>query len=183
MPLPPPAEREHLHTRQYRFEGFQRADGLWDIEGRMTDVKTYGFDNSFRGRIEPGTALHDMSIRLTVDEDLVVHDIEAVTDEAPYHMCGDITPNFKRMIGVKVGFGWRTAIRKNLGGVEGCTHLVEMLGAMATVVFQTIYPKIRKKVEDPNPEKKPGLIDSCHAYRSDGPVVQRTWPSFYTGEN
>ena len=149
----------------------------------MTDVKTYGFDNAYRGHIEPGTPLHDMSIRLTVDDDFVVRDIEAVTDASPYHMCSDITPNFKRMIGVKVGFGWRTAIRKNLGGVEGCTHLVEMLGAMATVVFQTLYPKIARKVENPNPDKKPGLIDSCHAYRSDGEVVKRTWPSFYTGES
>ena len=181
MPLSPPAERKHLHTRRYHFEGFERADGLWDIEGRMIDVKTYGFDNSFRGRIVPGTPLHDMIIRLTVDTDFVVRDIEASTDWAPYQMCGDITPNFKRMIGTKVSLGWRTAIRQNLGGVEGCTHLVEMLGAMATVAFQTIYPKIAAKLENPNPAKKPGMIDSCHAYRSDGEIVKRIWPSFYTG--
>ena len=182
MPLSPPAEREALHTRRYEFQGEQRADGLWDIDGQMTDVKSYGFDNRFRGRIEAGTPLHDMRIRLTLDEGFVIRDIEAVTDAGPYELCPDITPNFRKVIGLKIGAGWRGILRQQLGGTQGCTHLVEMLGAMATVAFQTIYPKIARKVENPDAARKPFLIDSCHAYRSDGPVGQQIWPKFYTGE-
>ena len=74
--LPSPAPRERLHTRRYEFNGYRRADGLWDIEGRMTDVKSYGFDNDYRGRIGPEEPLHDMRIRLTLDDDFVVRDIE-----------------------------------------------------------------------------------------------------------
>ena len=181
MPLPPPAERERLHTRGYEFGGYRRADSLWDIEGRMTDTKTYGFDNRHRGRIEAGVPLHDMSIRLTLDEDLEVRDIEVSTDAGPYAVCPAIAPNFKRMIGVKVGRGWRQAVRSRLGGIEGCTHLVEMLIAMATVVFQTLYPVLAKKAAAAPSSHKPGLIDSCHAYRSDGEVVKQAWPEHYTG--
>ena len=181
MPLPPPAERERLHTRTYEFAGYRRADGLWDIEGHMTDVKTYSFQNRYRGEVQAGEPLHDMWIRLTLDEDLIVRDIEAATEASPYAVCPAVTPNFKRMIGEKVAAGWRGAIRKKLGGVEGCTHLVEMLGAMATVAYQTMYPVLAKKAaENPKPGK-PGLIDSCHAYRSDGEVVKQAWPEFYTG--
>ena len=40
MPLSAPAApRRRLHTRRITFEGFQREDGLFDIDARLTDVK------------------------------------------------------------------------------------------------------------------------------------------------
>src|SRR3546814_13513866 len=81
-----------------------------------------------------------MSIRLTIDGDFKVHDIEAVTDYSPFTICPNVTPNFKRMIGAEITLGWTLQVRKALGGVEGCTHLVELLIAMAAVAFQTPYP-------------------------------------------
>ena len=185
MPLSPPAPRQPDHTRRYRFEGFRRDDGLWDIEGHMTDTKSYGFPNQHRGRIEAGEPLHGMAIRLTIDIDFLIHGCEAVTDHAPYAVCPNITPNFARMIGVRIGPGWRQAIRSRLGGVEGCTHLVEMLQAMATVAFQTLYAaRAQQQAErgsSESPQKRPGLLDSCHAYRSDGPIVAQQFPDHYTG--
>jgi len=26
------------------------------------------------------------------------------------------------------------------------------------------------------------MFDTCYAFRSDGPVVKKEWPEFYTGE-
>ena len=181
MPLSPAVEREHLHTRAYDFRGYSRADGLWDIEGRMTDVKTYGFDNEHRGHIAAHEPLHDMSIRLTIDETFTIRDIEAVTDAGPYAICPVITPNFRKVVGLRLGLGWRRRIRERLGGVEGCTHLVEMLAAMATVAFQTLYPTLAKKGRTQTSGGKSPLIDSCHAYASDGEIVKKTWPDHYTG--
>ena len=43
-----------------------------------------------------------MWLRITIDLDMKVHDAEAVTDSGPYPHCGDITPNFKRLIGVTI---------------------------------------------------------------------------------
>ncbi|HEY1231550.1 MAG TPA: DUF2889 domain-containing protein, partial [Ramlibacter sp.] len=68
MPLPEPAPRRHLHTRAVTYEGFLRDDGLWDIEGTMSDVKTYGFERSDGTDMPPGRPIHGMRIRLTVDE-------------------------------------------------------------------------------------------------------------------
>ena len=181
MPLPPPVERQHLHTRTFQFSGYRRDDGLWDIDGHMTDIKTYGFKNEFRGEIGPEEPLHDMWIRLTLDDDFLVHDIEAATEAAPYQVCPQITPNFKKVVGLRVGRGWRQKIRERVGGVEGCTHLFELLGAMATVAFQTIYPVRAKTATARASTQKPVLIDSCHAFRADGEVVKKTWPDFYTG--
>ena len=181
MPLSPPAARRHLHTRSFEFSGHQRDDGLWDIDAHMVDTKTYGFANDFRGRIEADEPLHDMWLRLTLDEDFVVRDIEAASDAGPFRVCPDITPNFKRVIGLRIGSGWRIKVRQRLGGVEGCTHLVELLDAMATVAFQTLYSTLAKKAKDRSAQGKPALIDTCHAFKSDGEVVKKAWPEFYSG--
>src|SRR5262249_43094787 len=97
MPLSAPAPREHIHTRQVECRGYLRTDGLWDIEGHMTDRKTYSFPSEERGEVTAGTPVHDMWIRMTVSDDLVIQAIEAVTDGAPYRICPSITPNFQRL--------------------------------------------------------------------------------------
>jgi hypothetical protein len=195
MPLSPPTDREHIHTRRVTCQGFRRADGLWDIEGRITDVKTYPFANDYRGAIQPGDPIHDMSIRLTVDDHFEVKAVEAVTDKSPFAVCPAITPNFQRLVGLSIKSGWIRKVKELLGGVEGCTHLVELLGPVATTAFQTIFPILsREKAErakvgagekktGPSAENKrpPLLLNSCHAFRSDGEVTRRTWPEHYTG--
>jgi hypothetical protein len=175
-----PVERELLHNRDYSFRGYRRADGLWDIDGRMTDSKSFAFDNDWRGEIQPGEPLHDMRIRLTLDDDFVVREIEVKTAAAPFRICGDITPSFAAIKGLRVGPGWRAKLRELLGGVKGCTHQVELLAAMATVAFQTIRPR-RDDAAVPGPAKRPGHLGTCHALATDGEVVRRFWPDFYTG--
>ncbi len=51
MPLPAAsANRTPLHTRVVECRGFARDDGLFDIEGSITDVKTYDIDrNNYTG--------------------------------------------------------------------------------------------------------------------------------------
>ena len=183
MPLSKPAEREQIHTREVHCTGYRRTDGLWDVEGHLIDVKTYGFANSERGTVPPGEPIHEMWIRLTVDDDLVIHDVEAITEFSPFNICKDIAPNFKRLIGVAIGLGWRREVKQRLGGIEGCTHIVEMLGPVATTAFQTIFPlKAKNSPEAPAANNKPPrLLNTCHAFRSDGPKVKEFWPSYYDG--
>jgi hypothetical protein len=188
MPLSPPASpRQHIHTRQIHCLGYRRADGLWDIEGHLGDTKTYAFTNDYRGRVEPGEPIHEMWVRLTVDDDLVVRGIEAVTDKSPFSVCSAITPNFTRLIGLSVRPGFLSKVRERLGGIEGCTHLVELMGPIATTAYQTIYPHRQQQARErgdapPQPTKeRPRLIGTCHAFRTDGEIVKRLWPDYYTG--
>ncbi|MBL0899715.1 MAG: DUF2889 domain-containing protein [Reyranella sp.] len=199
MPLPPPVGRQHLHTRRVTCQGFFREDGLWDIEGRITDEKSYEHANEWRGPLKPGDHVHDMSIRLTLDHKFTIVDVEAVTDKSPYRMCGDIAPDFKKLIGLRIGGGFHREVRARLGGVHGCTHIVELLGPVATTAFQTVsskkaselnrahrakrghVPKPADADAPPKPRRKPYVIDTCHAWASDGEVVRRWAPDFYTG--
>jgi hypothetical protein len=182
MPLSSPAPRKPMHTRTVECRGYVRDDGLWDIEGHLTDTKPFAIPNEDRGgEIPAGEPLHEMWIRLTVDTDLVVCDVEVCTDHSPYSICGNIVENFKALKGVAIKAGWTQKTRELLGGTKGCTHLVELLGPIATTAFQTVYPARIKRDKHQQHTHRPGLIDSCHAYASGGPVVMRRWPRFYTG--
>ena len=181
MPLSSPVKRRHLHTRTVTFEGFAREDGLWDIEGQVIDVKTYGFPNEDRGRIEAGEPLHDMRVRLTIDTDLCVHKVEAATQASPFRICPEIAPNYRKLEGAVIGPGWRARIREVAGGRDGCTHISELLAAMATAAFQTLYAERERRVGEtpiPTSGKRPRWVDSCYALRDDGEVVRRRWPQY-----
>lgn len=182
MPLSTPEPREPYHVRTIECRGFRRADGLWDIEGRMVDVKTYLFENPVRGRVEPGTHLHDMTVRLTVDEDLMVHAAEACTDASPFRICPEAAPRMSALKGMRIAGGWNVAVRRLLGGAAGCTHLVELLGPIATTAWQTI-SAVRRARDDMTSAsgERPKKIDSCYAYAADSEVIAQRWPQFYTG--
>ncbi len=204
MPLSPPAARHRLHARTVSCDGFLREDGLWEIEGRIVDHRTYSFDNEWRGRVMPEMPLHEMWIRLTLDDDLTIRAVEAATDQSPFAACPAVLPNFQRLVGAKIGPGFARALREKLGGNEGCTHIVEMLSQVATVALQTKVTAHaralrRAKLGQPpgplpaprgarsawaeatEPGKRPPVIDTCHAWASDGDVVRRLLPDFYTG--
>lgn len=183
MPLPPPAPRSLSHTRRVECRGYARDDGLWDIEGHLVDTKSYDLPNPTRanGTLAAGAPLHEMWVRLTVDLDLLVHDVAAVTDWGPYVGCGDIAPEFQKLKGLTIKAGWTLKTRELLGGVKGCTHLLELLGPVATTAFQTIYAA-REQVKPAGADgRRPGLIGSCHMYAPDGPIVRERWPRWAAG--
>lgn len=181
MPLSAPVARNPIHTRQVICRGFRRLDGLWDIEGLLIDTKDYDFQRLFRpDTLKAGEALHKMSVRITVDNDLLIHAVEAVTDDSPFPHCGDITPAFSALKGLNLGQGFLKEVRTRFSGVNGCTHIVEMMGPIATTAFQTIFPVLSREREQIG---RPPIIDSCHAFAADGSVVAHLWPQYATGSN
>ncbi len=149
MPLSPPALRSPLHTRNIECKGYQRADGLWDIEGHLVDVKAYSFVNEWRGEVTPGIPLHEMWVRLTVDDTFTVQAVEAATDNSPFAICANAAPNFQQLKGLRIGRGWNRTVRNLLGGTQGCTHILQLLPQMATVSLQTI--RASRRVQKPEP--------------------------------
>ena len=183
MPLPGPVARKLAHTRSITCCGYEREDGLWDIEAHLTDVKTRPHLRRHGGRArEPGEPVHDMWIRLTIDLDMRIHAAQAATDEGPYPHCGGIAPNFARLTGLTIGAGWRRAVRERLGGIEGCTHLVELLGPLATTAFQATGPARNERAAGKPLAKPPYQLNSCHVYKDDSDAVRERWPQFYTGK-
>lgn len=171
----PGVSRELIHERKIICHGYRREDGLWDIEGHLSDTKTYGFSNMDRGTVEAGEPVHGMWLRLTVDDELMIHETEAFTEYSPFDICPGGAVNFARIEGVKIGPGFRREVAKIVGGTLGCTHMRELLGRMATTAFQTIYPIKAKEIEG-STTKHTHLLGTCHAYAPGSEVVLRLWP-------
>jgi len=181
MPLPPCVPREALHLRRIELRGFRRVDGLYDIEAHMVDTKTEPLTVGGGRIVAPGEAVHDMSIRLVLDADLNVLEILASTDASPHGICQGATSTLQCMKGLRIGPGWSKAIREQLGGRKGCTHLTELLKPLATVAFQTLWKVRESQPAALDASGKPRKIDSCHAYASDREIVQMRWPMHFDG--
>ena len=195
MPLSEPAAREQVHRRSIEICGYNRDDGLFDIEAHLTDLKNQGFESADRGRVPPGIPLHEMWLRLTIDEDMRIHGCEAVTDHGPFRVCGGGAATMTRLVGLTIGPGFLKDARQRLGGVEGCTHLREMLQQVATTAYQTLWPVLAKRQAAREPplhisdkaQRRAGsdasamLLNTCHAYASSSPVVKQRWPELWTG--
>ena len=178
MSLSTPAARKHLHTRTIQCEGYERDDGLYDIEARIVDTKTYAVDEPFRGHREAGLPVHDMQLRLTLDRTMTVRAIEVTTNHAPYDVCPSVAPGYQALVGAKVGGGWRKAVTEAVGRTKGCTHITELLMPAATVAFQTM-GSWKPQTEPSESQIKPLFIDGCKAWAADGPVVQKMFPMHY----
>lgn len=187
MPLSPPQARQHLHTRNIDLAGYYRDDGLWDIEAHIVDKKTYTYENKWRGTVASGLPVHDMSIRLTIDRELVVQGVEVVMDVQPYSICSDVLGNFQSIVGLKIGAGWNRRVREVVGGVLGCTHLAELLGPLATVTFQTLSADYARELMGLEPadrgemasDQAPFMLNGCFTWSPQSPVVKEDFPDYY----
>jgi Protein of unknown function (DUF2889) len=172
--LPTPSSRSPLHQRTINLNGYAREDGLWDIEAHLVDIKSHPFTT---GTIQwaPGEAIHDMWIRLTVNQELVIQAIEVAMVSHPHPECPAVIPPMDRLIGARLGKGWRKTIDLHLGGIQGCTHLRELLVSMATAAFQAVPGALF----DLDENKPPLYLGTCKSWDFDGAAVLRHYPKFY----
>ena len=181
MPLPPPAARRHVHSRTVQCECYFRADGLWDVEASLLDTKPFPHDDFERGRRQPGDAVHKMSIRLTVDDHLIIREAAAAMDDVPYPTCHDVPPRMDALVGLKLGGGWRAAVRARLEKRAACTHLMELIGPAITTLFQSMsYRDIENMGGETKNSRaqKPYFVDGCWSWRADGPTLKKYFPQF-----
>ena len=181
MPAPEPDTRKLIHRRQILCEAYERDDGLWDLEASLSDTKTYPIPNRDRGTIEAGDPIHGMWLCLTVDGAFEIRDVAVRMEKTPFALCPAIEPDYGRLVGVTIGPGWNRRVRELFGGTRGCTHIGEMLGRLGTVAMQAIYGR-RRSGKPVDKTRKPWVIDGCHAWAADGPVVRREFPDWYTGK-
>jgi hypothetical protein len=179
MPLPAPASpRRRLHTRRVTYEGFQRDDGLFDIEGRLSDVKDQDL-TLLSGVRRAGELIHDMHVRVTIDRQFNVVDLEARTDASPYPGgCDVIGPHYRQLIGANLLYGFRKKLHDTMGHVRGCTHITELLSSLPTAAVQTFAGLKEREDEGAG---KPFQLDRCHALETSSDTVRVYYPRWYRG--
>jgi hypothetical protein len=125
-------------------------------------------------------------VRLTIDDQLAIQAVESVTDAAPFPTCPEVTPAMQRLVGLSVAIGFKRRMQELVGQTQGCTHILTLLGTLAGVALHSVSGKHRDQgfaVFWTNwgrqGSKPPALIDSCHSYAADSPIVQRLFPLHY----
>lgn len=177
MPLSSPAPRTPQHTRRVVYHGYQRADGLWDIEGELHDSKSYPTELLTGDPVLPaGSPVHFMAIRATIDTALVVHAIEVSMDAFPLRECPRARAALQALVGCSMARGWRKAIDTHLGGVASCTHLRELLNNMATAAFQTLSEVHAQSLPT---DVVPHYVGQCSGWDWDGEGVRVHHPQFF----
>ena len=178
MPLSAPTvKRKRLHSRRVTYEGFERDDGLFDIDAHLDDVKDHDFQ-LLTGNRRAGEPVHSMRVRVTIDRDYMIRAIEAQTDRMPYPgACDRIGPAYRKLVGANLVRGFRKRLHDTMGGVHGCTHLTELLGYLPTAAVQT-FAGLRR--EDAGNEK-PFQLDRCHALETSTETVRTFYPQWYRG--
>ena len=182
FPPRPGAEitREELHWRRIDMRGFQRSDGLFEVEGTVTDRKPRVFVAVSGGKTVPAhQPIHHMGVRLVFDETMLVHDVQTFTDAAPYNQCPEGGRALDSLKGLRMTGGWSKEVRSRLGGERSCTHLMELLSPLATVAIQSLSAVNSGRPLRVDENGRPLKIDSCYAYGAERQLVQTLWPQFH----
>lgn len=78
-------ERRPLnHERSTTYRSFERADGLFEIEGTLRDMKGYAYIDRERGTLAPGTPVHDIFAVLVFDAEMTVRDFRYELRATPF---------------------------------------------------------------------------------------------------
>lgn len=177
--LPEPRPRKLQHQRRIEYAGFLRDDGLWDLEGELRDAKEAAWLSFGRGPMEPGAQVHCMRVRVTIDSEFRVVDAHAAMPVTPYDECLGARAPVGALAGASLGPGWRRAVEQTMGGVQGCTHLRELLYGLGTVAYQTLGPSLQAEAMAEGGPMPARHLGQCVAMKLSGPVVKRHYPGHY----
>jgi hypothetical protein len=180
MALPPAApERQLKHTRRIDVQIYARGAGLWEVDAVITDVKTRDAHLAESVR-RAGDPIHDMLLRLVIDEAFNVIEAGSETRAMPYPgECDQLGDAYGRLVGLNLMKGFRYAVLERLGGVAGCTHLTELAQVLPTAVVQAFAGDVINTRGDGPDAKQPFQLDRCHALRTDGHAVRTFYPRWY----
>ena len=178
MSLPPcSAPRQRLHQRSISYDGFQRDDGLFDIDAHLVDAKDHDYE-LLTGVRPAREAVHDMWVRVTIDRNFVIHAIDVRTVAMPYPgACDRIELAYAKLVGANLVQGFRKRLHDDMGGIRGCTHVTELLGSLPTAAVQT-FAGLRRGNEGEG-ESKPFQLDRCHALETTTDTVRQYYPRWF----
>ena len=180
MTLPPAAATRQLkHRRQIDVQVFARGDGLWEVDATLTDTKTRDTPMSL-GTRPAGTPIHDMLLRLVVNQQFDIVEAGSQTRWMPYTgHCDRHADVYGRLVGLNLLQDFRKALRRHVGGVLGCTHITELAQVLPTAVVQAFAGEVLDTRGHAEGAPRPFQIDRCHALRSDGEIVRQHYPRWH----
>ena len=180
MSLPPAAPQRQLkHRRQIDVQVFARGDGLWEVDATLCDTKTRVAQMA-EGPRPAGTPIHDMLLRLVVNEKLDILQAGSDTRWMPYSgICNEHGDAYVKLVGLNLLQDFRKRLRERVGGVLACTHITELAQVLPTAVVQAFAGEVIDTRGTAEGAQQPFQIDRCHALRSSGEAVRIHYPRWH----
>ena len=166
------------------------------LHARKIEVTTYAYDEqrilvegSFRdgrcrksyiitGEMIPGGFIHQMNIQLLIHcPNRMIEDVNVDLISVPMEACRETIGCLAPIKGLTITRGFTAKVKSMAGGSKGCTHLVELLQAMAPAAFQGLTAHGAQTPASINAERTKRMlshrVNSCYAWKEDGPLVQK----------
>ncbi|MFM8901571.1 MAG: DUF2889 domain-containing protein [Burkholderiales bacterium] len=180
MALPTASVQRTLkHRRSIDVQVFSRGNGLWEVDAHICDTKTR--DLKLAGGVRPaGQPIHDMLLRVVIDEQFNILESGAQTNWMPYTgLCDQHGDAYAQLVGLNLLRGFYSDVKARLGGVRGCTHLTELTQVLPTAVVQAFAGEVVDIRENAEQDTPPFQINRCHALKDDAPAVQQHYPRWF----
>lgn len=175
MPAHWPSKTKKIHSRKIEVSTHEYDDERIIVEGSLKDDR-FQDTHAVTGETFPSGVIHHMAIRLLVNcSTLVIEDIEAQLISVPREACRETLDCLDCIKGLAITRGFTSKVKKLAGGNKGCTHLLELLLAMAPAAVQGYAAHRSQKQTGFDPDQArfimKYLVNTCRAWREDGPFV------------
>ena len=167
---------EKLHSRKIEVTTYDYDEQRMIVEGSLKDDR-FQESHAITGEKFPSGVIHHMAIRLLVNcSTLLIENIDVDLISVPREVCRETIDCLAPIKGLTITKGFTAKVKKLAGGKRGCTHLVELILAMAPAAIQgyATYQSRKQAVFDPDRAKMilQFLVNTCHVWREDGPFVE-----------
>jgi hypothetical protein len=165
-----------LHTRNIEVSAYDYDGQRIIVEGCLKDER-FQKSHVITGETFPPGVIHHMCIRLLINcSNLMIEDVDVDLISVPRELCREAIECLAPVKGLTITKGFTSKVKKIAGDNKGCTHLVELLLVMAPAVIQGFAAYQSQKPSDFDSDHAKMvlkyLVNTCHAWREDGPVVE-----------
>jgi len=166
---------EKIHNRNLDISSHIVDDEHILITGELKEKNLITIYERSGERIEPNI-FHHMKIQLLIKiSELKIVDLNVKMPGTPHDdLCREMKNSLEGIKGLVIAPGFTSKIKKIAGGVKGCVHLTTLLLSMAPAALQGYWIFESRKEQrngEPKFEIEKYLIDTCWAWRKDGPLA------------
>ncbi|MDP2855039.1 MAG: DUF2889 domain-containing protein [Smithellaceae bacterium] len=167
---------EKIHTRNITVTTYNYDGQRIIVEGFLKDDR-FQDSHVITGETFPGGVIHHMGIRLLVNcSSLLIEEVDVDLLSVPRNECRETINCLAPVKGLTITRGFTAKVKKLAGGKNGCTHLVELLLAMAPAAVQGFAAHQSQKTPTSDPAQAKMiyhfLLNTCRAWREDGPLAE-----------
>ena len=167
---------EKIHNRNLNISSYIVDDEHILIAGEFKERNLITVYERSGEPIEPNV-FHHMQIQLLVKSaELKIVGIHVKIPGAPHdNICREMENSLDKIKGLNIAPGFTSKVKKIAGGIKGCVHLTTLLLSMAPAALQGYWIfEVRDEHRSENSvlDIEKYLMDTCWAWRKDGPLVK-----------